>query len=84
MTSLPFQSALDDDLSIDAVQSPEQSATDNYWMPCRQRWFKPRLAIPYPFEMRRKVNGKWEYRLPTVEEVAERSSTDHWPMRGRL
>jgi hypothetical protein len=53
-------------------------------MPCRQRWFKPRLAIPYPFEMRRKVNGKWEYRLPTVEEVAERSSTDHWPMRGRL
>jgi hypothetical protein len=82
MTTLPFQSALDDNLFIDAAQiTTAQSATDNYWMPCAQRWFKPRLAIPYPFEMRRKVNGKWEYRLPTVAEVAEASSTNQWPMR---
>jgi hypothetical protein len=82
MISLPFQGALDDDLSIGLVQTTaNQTATDSYWMPCRQRRFKPRLAIPYPFEMRRKVNGKWEYRLPTEAEVAEASSTNQWPMR---
>jgi hypothetical protein len=82
MISLRFQSALDDNLLIDAAQTTTaQSAIDNHWMPCAQRWFKARLAIPYPFEMRRKVNGKWEYRLPMEAEVAEASSTNQWPMR---
>jgi hypothetical protein len=81
MASLPFQ-ALDEGLPVRMADTPtDRSATASYWMPCRQRWLKPRADIPYPFEMRRKVNGKWKYRLPTPAEVCERSSTDQWPMR---
>jgi hypothetical protein len=68
--------AVPDDVTIDRLPRSEAASAVNGW-----KFYLPLFATSLPsgrLVMRRKVDGKWEYRAPTPEEEADYVASEGW------